>query len=245
MTPIQHVVLCEGYDDRDFWAGWLLALGCEDCGRKRPVLDRHDEEVEKPRFLFRTPGGTDVLLHPFMGSRKEALEAVRFYRARHATKPVGRMIFNRDSDATGEDAAPNARDFVKGIVRELDGEVEDPEGPHSIAGIRIWPVVWECPGSDPGIPPQQTLERIVSAAITSAYAGRGESVESWLGDEPVAEKKNHKNYSMSYFAKWYAQHHGYGNFYRALWRDPAVAGQLESRLRESGAWKPVEDLVAD
>ncbi len=22
----QHVVLCEGYDDRAFWAGWLLHL---------------------------------------------------------------------------------------------------------------------------------------------------------------------------------------------------------------------------
>jgi len=28
----ESVILCEGYHDRAFWAGWLLHLGCTDPG---------------------------------------------------------------------------------------------------------------------------------------------------------------------------------------------------------------------
>ena len=40
----EAVVLCEGFHDRAFWAGWLLRLGCTDPGllpdgTRRLVLD--------------------------------------------------------------------------------------------------------------------------------------------------------------------------------------------------------------
>ncbi len=35
------------------------------------------------------------------------------------------------------------------------------------------------------------------------------------------------------------------DFFRAIWRDEAVAGQLRKRLEKPGSWKTVVDLVRD
>jgi hypothetical protein len=69
-TTKQHVVLCEGFDDRSFWSGWLLFLGCTDPSDrgKKPVKDARGRPVTgKGRYLFRTPAGSDVVVHPFQG----------------------------------------------------------------------------------------------------------------------------------------------------------------------------------
>jgi len=77
----------------------------------------------------------------------------------------------------------------------------------------------------------------------AAYPDRGPAVDGWLATEPLAEI-THKNYGYSYLAKWYAEH-GADDFFRALWRDEAVAGQLRARLEKTGAWQTVASLVAD
>ncbi len=243
----QHVILCEGFDDRAFWAGWLIYLGCQDQGRRRPVYDAWGEEVKNGKYLFTTRGASNVLVDPVHGGSEVRATAMTYFR-QHNTKPIGRMIVNIDSDAEGEGRTSSAREVIAGIVRDYDGgAVGDLDGPHSIDDVEVWPVVWECldSGEIPGIPRQQTLERLAAAAIVAAYAERGEPVQRWLEAEPVEENTNHKNYGMSYFAKWYAQRHGHGDFYRALWRDEAVAEQLKARLTATGAWQLVEELVAD
>lgn len=44
----QHVILCEGFDDRSFWSGWLLHLGCIDPSErgKRTVTDAWGRPVK-------------------------------------------------------------------------------------------------------------------------------------------------------------------------------------------------------
>ena len=63
--PSENVVLCEGYYDRAFWAGWLLHLGCVDLRvieqrptGKRKVLDPWGGDVEGGAFGFRAKDGT-------------------------------------------------------------------------------------------------------------------------------------------------------------------------------------------
>jgi hypothetical protein len=43
-------------------------------------------------------------------------------------------------------------------------------------------------------------------------------------------------------AGWYADH-GCEAFYRVLWSDPNVVGELEKRLRASGPWRIAEELA--
>ena len=195
------------------------------------------------RYLFRTPNGSSVLVQPFQG-RSNARRAAREY-FRHQVYRPDRLILNFDSDAENT-SWDSALASVRQIVQEHGGEPEASSGFFKVGQIRVFPVIWECDDAEPtpGIPPKQTLERLVTASIRAAYPDRGPVVETWLQAEPRAEVVDHKNYGYSYLAKWYAEH-GADDFFRSIWRDEAVAGRLRERLESTGAWESVAELVAD
>ncbi len=242
----QHVILCEGFDDRSFWAGWLLHLGCDD------PTDRGKKEVQdawgrpakgKGKYFFHTPAGSGVLVQPFEG-KANTRKAAREYLRGQVYRPE-RLILNLDSDAENG-SGESARDVVRGIVEHYGGETKGAvDGPFHLGEVQISSVIWECDDADPtpGVPPKQTLERLVAASIRAAYPDRGPVVDSWLAAEPLADV-THKNYGYSYLAKWYAEH-GADDFFRVVWRTEAVAEQLRRRLKTTGAWATVESLAAD
>jgi hypothetical protein len=241
----QHVVLCEGYDDRSFWRGWLHHLGCVDPTEqgRRVVNDAWGRPVRgRGRFLFRAPSGSLVLVQPFHG-RSNARDAVSEHLGdRQPNKPV-RVLLNLDCDA--EDSADtSAEDQVRGIARDLGARETEP-GSYEIGGSLLHAVIWRCddPAPAPGVPRQQTLERLAAASVQAAYPGRGPAVESWLAAEPIGDLVA-RSFAHSYFAKWYARH-GSGNFYEALWQDERVAAQLSARLEATGAARVVAAMVAD
>jgi hypothetical protein len=244
----QHVILCEGFDDRSFWAGWLGYLGCTDPSKQGrvKVKDAHGLPVQgSGRFLFHPRAGACIILHPY-GGRSKLRGAANEYLKDHKTHPIDRMIFNLDSDAESG-SEDTARDVIRGIAAHFGSEVENPgTGTFDLDGIRTSAVIWQCADEDaPGVPRKQTLERLVAASIRAAYPARGSAVEEWLAAEPKAEAAvTGKNYGYSYLAKWYAQH-GADDFFRALWRDEAVVEQLRRRIEADGAWAMVQDLVAE
>ena len=67
-------------------------------------------------------------------------------------------------------------------------------------------------------------------------------MQGWLDSRPSAPDAGPKEFAWSYMAGWNAEH-GCEAFYRLLWEDAEVAGQLESRLREAGAWRLAEALA--
>ena len=243
------VILCEGFDDRSFWAGWLTHLGCvdpTDGGRNRDVRDVNDEKVVgKGRFLFATPTGSSLVIQPING-RSNLSRSLRDELKEHRTKPRRRILLNLDSDADSfETSADRGLESIIGIARDHGVTVEDPRADYfEIDTVAVAAVIWEClDGVTPGVPAQQTLERLVCASIQAAYPGRGSGVDDWLGAEPpptTAVGPKHVGYS--YLAKWYADF-GADDFYRAVWRDPATAEQLKLRLQQTGAWGIVERLV--
>lgn len=242
----QHVVLCEGYDDRSFWRGWLLRLGCVDPTEqgRRVVNDAWGRPVRgRGRFLFRAPSGSLVLVQPFHG-RSNARDAVSEHLGNHQPNKPVRVLLNLDSD--GEDPAdPSAEDQVRGIALGLDDVRETQPGSYQIGGSLLQAVIWRCddPAPAPGVPRQQTLERLVAASVQAAYPARGPAVETWLAAEPTGDQVA-RSFAHSYFAKWYARH-GTGNFYEALWQDTRVAEQLSARLDATGVARIVETMVAD
>ncbi len=243
----QHVVLCEGFDDRSFWAGWLLHLGCTDPTDrgKKVATDAWGRPVKgKGRYLFHTPGGSRVLVRPFDG-RANAPRAAWDY-LRDPVHGPDRMILNIDSDADSG-SGESAGDALRSILVHNGGKPgNDSDDPVEINGVKVFAVIWECddPHLTPGVPRKQTLERLVAASIRAAYPDRGPVVEQWLAAEPRAEVSTHKNYGYSYLAKWYAEH-GTDDFFRAIWRDEAVTAHLRRRLEKTGAWATVASLVSD
>lgn len=245
---IQHVILCEGYDDRAFWSGWLLHIGCKDLSvrpdssRIKRVEDPWGRVVSRGQFGFATAGGAFVRLVPCDGGGNVASTAAQFFKE-HTTHPIGRLLINLDADDTVDVTSTSARDVIAGIAQAHGGDTSiGTASAYSAAGVHVCPIIWECRDSlAPGIPAKQTLERLVAAAIVAAYPQRGPSVATWLAHEPRGGD-SHKHHALSYLAKWYAEH-GPDDFYKALWRDESTAAQLEQRLRDGGAWAHVEALA--
>lgn len=232
----QSVVLCEGFDDRAFWSGWLQRLGCRPAETAAERRDEWGREVSKGRYLFYSPAGDRILVEPFEG-RPKLNRAVDAWMRELATRPIRRLVLNIDSDGVVDGSGPAV------VGREPDG-LRDLIGRTDPNGVDLLPIVWECADPNaPGIPRQQTLERLISAAIGAAHAGRGESVARWLVDPPVGDSESPKSHGLSYAAKWYSSH-GFVDFYADVWRDHEVAAQLERRLRASGAWVRAETLVS-
>ena len=245
-----RVILCEGFDDRSFWAGWLQHLDCTDPTNRGKIKarDANNRPVQgQGRYLYRTPTEhSSIEIRPYEG-RSNLAKTVRDYLKIHRGSPIDRMILSLDSDAEiGLDQS--AADQISGIAASHDSQVQDPQREFfDLEGIKTSAVIWECLDEDPipGVPQKQTLERLVAASIRAAYPARGPTVEGWLAATPHGEDAiTHKNYGYSYLAKWYAKHKA-DDFFRELWRDEAVAAQLRERLEARGAWAKVEDLVAD
>lgn len=246
-TGQQHVVLCEGFEDRDFWAGWLRHLGCTDPTDrgKKIAQDAWGQQVKgKGRYLFRTPSGSSVIIQPFDG-RNKARKTARDYLQGEVNRP-DRLVVNLDSDAENGSGESGALEAIRQIVRDNGGEAASGSaGPFHLDDVWIFPVIWECDDPQtPGVPRKQTLERLVTAAIQAAYPDRGPVVADYLAAEPRFEVTPAKSYSYSYYAKWYGNH-GVGDFFKAIWLDEAVAHQLRERLEKTGSWETVASLVED
>ena len=250
----ESVILCEGYHDRAFWAGWLLHLGCTDPG-DRPkkghrlrVNDPWGNEVKAGQFAFQSPSGKFIRIISCKG-KQNVRSAARTRLMDRVDKKLERLILNVDSDemaAAGKQPAPGlTAKSLETLLREFgepeitaDGDFAIDDGA-TLASLVTWQAA-----DDPisGLPDQQTLERLVCAAIVAAYPARGPAVGDWLVSRPQAPQAGPKEFGWSYMAGWYAER-GCEGFYRAVWEDPDVAAQLEDRLRKAAAWRVAEALA--
>jgi hypothetical protein len=244
----ESVILCEGFYDRAFWDGWLTFLGCNSDGFKPGTpgyraLDPWGGTVGQGQFAYRSKSGGFVRVQPCNG-RSNVLPELRIRLIRRTTRQLRRLIINVDVDtsAAAMTAGPTGlgQQDVLYQVQQIDppasmnanGEIEVDGGATTVSLVR-----WEV--SDPpapGLPAQQTLERLVSAALAAAYPGRAASVQAWLDARPIPPRPDPKEHAWSYMAGWYAEH-GCEAFYANLWHDPRVVAELNPRLRASGAWQ--------
>lgn len=252
----ESVILCEGYHDRAFWAGWLLHLGCTDPGlppagktTRAQVLDPWNTPVTGGQFAYHSTSGRFVRVRPCHG-KGNVLPAARVRLGQRTSKPLLRLVVTVDPDVSAAGTTPAAaglrlhdvlqfvRTFDPAATLNAEGEIEADGGATRVALVR-----WETndPPS-PGLPDQQTLERMVSAALAAAYPPRATAVQHWLDARPGPPPPDPKEHAWSYMAGWYAGH-GCEDFYSDLWRDAGVARELESRLRASGAWQVAENVA--
>jgi hypothetical protein len=138
-----------------------------------------------------------------------------------------------------QDVEQLVRAFDPTMTVNSEGDIE----PDSVA-TKVSLICWEA--SDPparGLPDQQTLERLVSAALVAAYPVRAASVQDWLDARPAPPGADPKEHAWSYMAGWYSDS-GCDAFYSNLWNDPKVVAELRSRVQSSGAWRIAEALAS-
>ena len=248
----ESVILCEGYHDRAFWAELLKRCGCTDLAtaqNNRRVLDPWKLQVAQGQYGFRSCSGVFVRIKPCNGEKNVLPEARRRLSER-ATKSLLRLAVCIDTDTDAEEplaiAFERTQRALEGIVRDSDPiAIRSEEGDFLVDGgaTRVSAILWHVSAPrSPGVPHKQTLERLVCAALASVYPARAAAVESWLTSRPDGPMAGPKEHAWSHMAGWYAKHHC-EDFFREVWRDPSVADELEGRLRQSGAWRVIEELT--
>jgi hypothetical protein len=251
----QSVILCEGFHDRAFWSEWLRHLACSDQ-RFRPgpngVRDRDPwgDPIGKGHFAFDSRSKAFIRIVP-CGGKSNIIPAARNYLTWRHSQQLPRLVINVDPDTMAgssvgvsgglklSDVLNLTQTFDPAASVNPDNEIELDGGATKVAVIR-----WEAndPPAD-GIPHQQTLERLICAALVAAYPDRAIPVKTWLDSRLGSPPAGHKEHAWSYMAGWYADH-GCDDFFGHMWRDVKIASELESRLRAANAWRIVDALSA-
>ena len=250
----ESVILCEGYHDRAFWAGWLTHLGCTDLGvradgaRRCKVYDPGNDLVKRGEYAYRSRSGRFLRVVPCSGKNNVPRMAESRLNDRR-DKALAHLVLNVDSDQIAAWLDDPARTTVEptdvGRVVETFGTVEENGNGDLVldGGTIVSAVCWEA-GDPPtaGLPAQQCLERLVCAALVAAYPRRGPAVTNWLDSRPDAPVAGPKEFAWSHMAGWYAEY-GSETFFRKLWLDASAVAELQPRLTACGAWRVAETLV--
>jgi hypothetical protein len=243
----RSVVLCEGFDDRAFLAGWLLFLGCTDPGNqgsglRKKVFDPNGTEVSVGHHAWNSKSGSFVKVMPCHGD-DQVLRMLDVELPRRFSERLDRVVVCLDDDGHGVEGRRAAID--QRVLKAGGPTVPDRSGDWILdGGTVVSAVIWQCDDANsPGIPAKQTLERLVCAALCGAHGLRGGAVDAWLHGRPApAPDADHKAFCWSHMAGWYADH-GCASFFQEVWREAAVRSELEHRLRSAGAWQVVSTLA--
>jgi hypothetical protein len=95
MSRSEVYILCEGYHDRAFWAGWLDRLGCKNLGRG--CVDPWGKSVTGGQFGFQTRAGRFVRVVP-AGGKDEVRRLARIRLQGRATEPLKAVVASVDHD---------------------------------------------------------------------------------------------------------------------------------------------------
>lgn len=241
------LILCEGYDDRNFWSSWLARLGCSSILTAAGEARYGFKKVAKD-YWFTSPHGELVVVRPCMSIEFIWTETEREIRRQ---EPPKRIIVNVDSDKPADEDATSGRiERLWQLVQGLGCKQDKRDLPYRVGDTQIDLVVWHSQdlSGTAGVPDKQTLERLVCAAIVEASIssehpqGWATSVLTFLQQEPRGGDK-HKNYAHAYRAKYLV--HEMEELFQAVWSEhfPGIAAQLEKRLRATGAWRVAEALL--
>ncbi len=251
----ESVILCEGYHDRAFWAGWLENLGCLNLGQRPAgggvirVSDPWGERVRNGDYAFRSRSGEFLRVKPCHG--RDNIRPASEYRLKaRVDKGLSRLVLCTDSDevagAATDTTAALTRQALQDLLRPFGDFTRDDQGDFILdSGATVVSVIrWEAgDGAAPGLPKQQTLERLVCAAIVAAYPQRGPAVQNWLNGRPEPPATaGPKEFAWSHMAGWDAQF-GCDTFYRKLWLDPRIVEEMKPRLVACAAWRVAEALA--
>lgn len=250
----ESVIYCEGFYDRAFWAGWLEHLKCIDPGkppagifRRQPIRDPFGTSVVLGQYAFRTPADRFVRIVPCHG-KDQIPQALRIRILERTSKSLEQVVVNFDSDltASADTSQQDSPGRLVQIMKDADpASTQNAEGDWLLDGgaTTVSIVRWQTDDAQaPGIPPKQTLERLICAALAAVYPERATAVQNWLDSRPKPLSVTGKAFAWSHMAGWYADN-GCEDFCRRIWDEPPIAAELKSRLQHSGAWAIAERLA--
>lgn len=241
MSHQERHVICEGYDDRAFWSGWLERRGCSvDKGAK----DSRGTKVEGAgKYAFRSPSNALIVIHPADGKRRVRTLLERLFTGPHLDANVDlQLVVNVDAD---DRASERVDDYLQGLVSDFS--------PQPLSHRRwrcgdtaVDAVIWSVPpaAQSLGLGERHTLELVVATALAQVYPEATQQLTAWLAQAPLhltePTPNPQKRHVWSFFGKWFS-HQGPDYFLRGLWENPEVASALEAILEPGNSI--LDDLV--
>lgn len=239
----QRVVLVEGFLDRAFVAGLLKRLGCRSLGAsgKPPPQDPWGADVKGGQYAFGTRSDAFIRLAAIGHNKFE--KQVRLFSTLSKTQPVERLLIVPDADLpAGTDVTTFLQSKCAALANLCAG-TQSSDSHFTSDSIPAGHVgVWSAADSDPRLPPNQTLERLVCAATAAARPLRFENVRTFLDGRAEAPPRTGKEEAMALMAGWLSSRYSEG-FFEAVWEDEMIATELERRLRTTSTFEAFE-LVA-
>jgi len=251
MTGSEIYILCEGYHDRAFWKGLLTYAGCASLGGpgKKPS-DPWGETVHGGQYAFENRNKAFLRVVP-AGSKYQLIALAETRLRQRAPKTVTHLIINHDSDSFADGTPSTARDIQFSHILQLAKKL-DPGAQKSVEHVisvdngtsKIIAFPWcSTDPPAPGVPNQQTLERLICSALAAVHKDRPAPLEAWLKSRPSPPPPNPKEHAFSYLAGWFADKGSYEAFCEALWNDPQVAAELRGQLERQGVWTLIEEIA--
>ncbi|HQY64852.1 MAG TPA: hypothetical protein PK141_25840 [Polyangiaceae bacterium] len=236
--PPDNVILCEGYHDRAFLAGWLEALGCTSCKDKE--YRRGKPLRGRGQFgFYHTTRDVWARVVPVRGDGNMYPEAELILEGAK-TDPIANLVrvVDRDTNTDAGELGMRRASF-EGFLAKVGAN-----GGRFVGFIdtQIRLVEWHVADAPATVdlPAKETLERLVCAAIQEVYPARGQAIASWLQSrpDPPRGEKAHKTIAASHMAGWYSER-GYEGLFGAVWEDAqtrAALGRLLEDARRELAW---------
>jgi hypothetical protein len=195
--------------------------------------DPDGKEVGAGHHGYWTQSNNFIRIVPCHGDDKVMRELESVLKQR-ATRPFTHLLVNLDGDDMDGAVIRDRRHSVLDRTRKSDPNAALDSSVIVLSGdARVVPVIWEAHDADAaieGIPCQNTLERLVCAAICAAYPERGAIVTRWLASRgSTVAGPEHKAHAWSMMAGWFPDR-GCDDFYSAVWQEQPIRAELEKRL---------------
>jgi len=252
MSTSESRILCEGFHDRAFWKGALKFLGCRSLGGPGipPPLDPWGLRVTGGQFAFLGVRGTFIRVVPVNG-RSNLLDDARTRLKERQQKGLVHLLLNSDSDENADGTPSLHRELQFETILQM-AQFFDPDASRAAEHVisldagtcKIIAFPWRSTDPPtPGVPNQQTLERLICSALAAVHRDRPAPLEAWLKSRPAPPPPNPKEHAFSYLAGWFADKGSYEAFCEALWNDPPIAAQIRGQLERQGVWALLEELA--
>ncbi len=253
MNAGQIFILCEGLHDRAFWKGVLSFLGCTSLsGPALPLpVDPSGFSVRGGQNAFQGRQGgfiRVVLAH----GRRGLLEGAKvLLKGRAGSKRLRCLILNSDAEENA-DGTPSGHGELQFKTLLQLARTFDPQARRAAEHVisldantrRIIAFPWRSTAPPtPGVPHQQSLERLICGALAAVHKDRPAHLEAWLKSWPAPAPPHPREHAFSHLTRWFVEHDRYEAFCESLWNDPQIAAELRDQLERQGVWTLIEEIA--
>ncbi len=263
---MHRLILCEGYDDRSFLAGFFQ----HHCQCKEPApADRRPSKYGKGAYVFSVAGesheihvlpcqSVSQVLQSFKNNVRAIASGIHpeidfftvFTDHDTATDPQGSVVANSSSPFIKPESIRHLLNRAN-IKYQESGSQEVPQwqiekADKSQCVVALLHVRTHDANPRKGLPSKQTLERLVCHAIGKAHPDRPNTVTDWLAsrqDKPTrTDRQESKEHAYSYLAGWYASD-GCDYFFRHIWEQAQPREHLVQEMRDTGILQTLESMA--